>query len=187
MPEILNDEDIKLLKRVVLRFADSPNVDPDVAEKTVEILLHGEAIDEEIAAEINADPRDVRKVLYRLNENAIATFRKEIRDEYQYPVYSWKLNLKDALRKYIDERRRDLEEVEKMLSNDLNHPVFHCGNEECPRLTFEEAMECEFRCPNCGEMLHEVDVSKERAHLKRVAEEIKTEIEMLERLREKLG
>ncbi|WP_168168731.1 MULTISPECIES: transcription initiation factor IIE subunit alpha family protein [unclassified Methanopyrus] len=184
----LGEEDLEVLRDVTLSLLDSEKgVDPEVAKRTVDVILKREAIDEEIAEELGVDPREVRKVLYKLHERGVATFRKERREEYRYPVYSWRLNLREVLRMCLEERRRELEEVERALSNDMSHPVFHCGNDDCPRMSFEEAMEHEFRCPKCGELLEEVDLTEERRELERLAEELKVEIRRLEELRERLG
>jgi len=184
----LSEEDLKVIKEVTLSLLeDEEGIDPEVAQRTVDIILRREAIDEEIAGELGVDPREVRKVLYKLHERGVVSFRKERRKEYRYPVYAWSLNLREVLRRGLEIKERELEDVERALTNDMSHPMFHCGNEECPVLSFEEAMECEFRCPNCGEMLQEVDMTEERRRMEELAEELKEEIRRLRELRERLG
>ncbi len=188
MHSSLTEKDLKVIKEVTLSLLEEEEgIDPEVAEKTVDIILKREAIDEEIAGELGVDPREVRKVLYKLHERGVVSFRKERREDYRYPVYSWNLDLREVLRRGLEVKERELEDVEQALNNDMSHPVFHCGNDECPTLSFEEAMEHEFRCPNCGEMLQEVDTTEERERLERLAEELKEEIRRLRELRDRLS
>ena len=31
---------------------------------------------------------------------------------------------------------------------------YHCGNEDCPRVTFEDALEAMFNCPSCNQVVN---------------------------------
>jgi transcription initiation factor TFIIE subunit alpha len=56
-------------------------------------------------------------------------------------VYFWKLNpdkISDLVR---DRKRLALRKLKERLSYEKEHIFFHCGNEQCPRCTFDEAVE----------------------------------------------
>ncbi|MEM1884443.1 MAG: hypothetical protein QXZ24_02415, partial [Candidatus Jordarchaeales archaeon] len=59
--------------------------------------------------------------------------------------------------------------------------LFHCGNQNCQRLTFDEAMETEFKCPSCGEELKYQDNSKSIRVLEEKLRELEEELKELEK------
>lgn len=56
---------------------------------------------------------------------------------------------------------------------------YHCGNEDCPRVAFEDALEGMFKCSSCGKVLNlkKNDRSK-KAYSKKI-DEIKKDIQQI--------
>jgi transcription initiation factor TFIIE subunit alpha len=50
-----------------------------------------------------------------------------------------------------------------------------CGN-NCIRLNFEQATDFEFKCPECGELLHQDDNAKKIKELEKEIKKIEKEI-----------
>jgi transcription initiation factor TFIIE subunit alpha len=54
-------------------------------------------------------------------------------------------------------KKRVLGILKMRLVYEENNDFYYCGTEECAKYTFEEAMECVFRCPTCGKPLKHYD------------------------------
>ncbi|MHA1734257.1 MAG: transcription factor [Promethearchaeota archaeon] len=133
----------------------------DVAKQLLN--LTNEATDEEIADMTSIKLNLVRKILYRLNENKLAIFRR-IRDKKSgWFIYYWRENLGRA-RELVTEKQRDvLEKLELRVQFERENQFFMCSNREnCnnERYSFYEAMELGFECPECEMRLEFTDNSK---------------------------
>ncbi|MHA1755089.1 MAG: transcription factor E [Candidatus Odinarchaeia archaeon] len=132
----------------------------DINFEIVDKLSEDEEItDEELAEKTGLKLNIVRKVLYRLYDNHLATYRR-IRDKNTgWFIYYWKLNL-DKIYDLTKKRKElVLKRLEERLNFEKEHQFYYCPKDESIRLTFEEAMEASFKCPHCGELLQFKDNS----------------------------
>lgn len=132
-----------------------------------------EATDEELAEKTGIRVNTVRRILYQLNDQGLADF-KRIRDpETGWYYYYWRLETKRLPEVIRAKKMAELKKLKEMLEEETGEIYYWCGEEGHPRLTFDEAMEYEFQCPICGKMLMQYDNS-------RIVEELKKRIEELE-------
>jgi transcription initiation factor TFIIE subunit alpha len=111
-----------------------------------------EATDEEIAEKLEVRINVVRRVLYRLYENRLATYKRTRDKNTGWYVYYWKLNLENAP-KILNSIEKDyIQHLKETLEYEENNMFFSCAN-SCNRYTFSEAEKLEFRCPDCSETL----------------------------------
>ena len=54
---------------------------------------------------------------------------------------------------------------------------YHCGNEDCPRVTFEEALDGMFKCPSCQNVLNIKKNEKSRKAYSKKIDEIKKDMQ----------
>ncbi|WXG45656.1 MAG: transcription factor E [Candidatus Atabeyarchaeum deiterrae] len=108
-----------------------------------------ETTDEKIAGCTGMRLNAVRKVLYRLHENHLASYRRTRDSNTGWFVYFWKLNPEKIADLISDRKRLVLRKLRERLSYEKEHIFFHCGNEQCQRCTFDEAVELSFQCPTC--------------------------------------
>ncbi|GAB4325931.1 MAG: transcription factor E [Promethearchaeota archaeon] len=123
--------------------------------------LTKEVTDEELADLTKIKLNTVRKILYRLNENKLATFRR-VRDKKSgWFLYYWRESLDHAKELVAEKQREVLQRLLMRLEFEKENQFFACENrnEECSdeRYTFYEAMELEFRCPECDGRLEFVE------------------------------
>ncbi|WP_297506227.1 transcription factor E [Thermococcus sp.] len=136
-----------------------------------------EATDEELAEKTGIRINTVRRILYALNDQGLADF-KRIRDpETGWYYYYWRLETKKLPEIIRAKKMAELKKLKEMLEEETSEIYYWCGTEGHPRLTFDEAMEYEFQCPICGKMLMQYDNTK-------IVEELKERIAKLE---EELG
>ena len=58
------------------------------------------------------------------------------------------------------------------------HLIFTtCGNEDCPRVTFEDALEGMFKCPSCGKVLNLKKNDKSKKAYQKKIDEIKKDMQ----------
>ncbi len=54
---------------------------------------------------------------------------------------------------------------------------YHCSNEDCPRVTFEEALDGMFKCPSCQDVLNIKKNEKSRKAYSKKIDEIKKDMQ----------
>lgn len=135
-----------------------------------------DATDEELAEITGIRINTVRKVLYTLYDLGLADF-KRIRDkETGWYYYYWNLDLKRLPEIIRARKREELKKLKKMLEEESGEIYYWCGTPGHPRLTFDEAMEYEFQCPLCGNILMQHDNTAIVEDLKRRIEELEIEL-----------
>jgi len=114
---------------------------------------------EELAEETSMKINDVRKVLYKLYDHRLASYRR-IRDKNTgWYIYYWKLDMDKAPEIIKDIETNYLSRLEERLQHETSSMFFLCKN-NCMRFSFDEAQELMFKCPHCEEPLEYFDNSK---------------------------
>lgn len=101
----------------------------------------------------------VRNMLYRLyNSNLVSFTRKKDKKKGWY-IYYWTFDTKRIkyLMQVLKEKR--LEKLRERLEREQSEQFFLCPN-LCIRLDFEQSMNFEFKCPECGTLIEVEDNSK---------------------------
>jgi transcription initiation factor TFIIE subunit alpha len=106
---------------------------------------------EEIAEETGIQINEVRKILYRFYNHSLVTSRRFRDKETGWFIFQWRLQPKLIEAFVSGMKQKILRKLEGRLEYELGHEFYHCGNDSCPRITFEEAMDTVFNCPYCQE------------------------------------
>ena len=114
--------------------------------------------DEEITDEIIREKAElkintVRRILYKLYENHLATYRRVRDKETGWFIYYWKLDLTHITNLIRNKRELVLKKLKERLDYEKNQVFYRCAGDDCPRYTFEEAMELSFQCAVCQQPL----------------------------------
>jgi len=118
------------------------------------LLKTQNATDEEIASSTGLRINMVRKVLYDLFGKALITGIR-VKDERKgWFVYRWQTR-KDEVENFIqNQKKKIVERLQQRLDYESSSDFYHCGNEDCRKLTFEDALEEFFKCPTCGKVVN---------------------------------
>ena len=118
------------------------------------LLKSEDATDEEIASSTGLRINMVRKVLYDLFGKALITGIR-VKDERKgWFVYRWRAR-KDEVENFIEgQKKKIVERLQQRLDYENSSDFYHCGNDDCTRVTFEDALELFFKCPSCGQVLN---------------------------------
>ena len=118
------------------------------------LLKSEDATDEEIASSTGLRINMVRKVLYDLFGKALITGIRVKDEKKGWFVYRWR-SRRDEVENFIEGQKKKItERLQQRLDYENSSDFYHCGNEDCPRVTFEDALEDFFKCPNCGQVLN---------------------------------
>ena len=123
--------------------------------KVARSLLKAEdATDEEIASSTGLRINMVRKVLYDLFGKSLITGIR-VKDERKgWFVYRWR-SRREEVENFIEKQKKKIgQRLQKRLDYENSSEFYHCGKEECPRITFEDALEAMFKCPSCNQVVN---------------------------------
>lgn len=136
----------------------------------VEILKNKQNVSEfKLAEKLKLTINEVRNKIYRLQEhNLIVSTRKKDKEKGWY-IYYWTLNTKEIKRLIVSLANKKLSDLKKQLEREQETNFLECSN-KCMRLKFEDALDYEFRCPECGGLMIE---EKKNIRLENIKKQIK--------------
>ncbi|MEM4396514.1 MAG: hypothetical protein QXR30_02560 [Candidatus Woesearchaeota archaeon] len=154
--------------------------DPDYERVVLELKKKSNYSEFELAEKLKLEMTKLRKILYTLFEQGLLFWRRKKDRQKGWYVYYWTLRedqfpfyYKKYLMKKIDYFKNKLAVEEKM-------HFFMCPN-FCMRLSYEDAIEMNFSCPECGSILVEQDNRKTLENLKNQISELEDELKKLEK------
>jgi len=130
----------------------------------IKCLLEGKITDEEISEEIELRLNIVRRILYKLYDAGLASYKRSKDPETQWYTYSWTFEKESVIETISKNYEESKEEIEESLAYEEDNMFFACIN-GC-RFKFEEAAEYNFVCPECEKTLEYQDNSSLITELK---------------------
>jgi len=125
-----------------------------------------------VANDLNMEIHKARNLLYKLFEQNILSFiRKKDKIKGWYICY-WDFNEKSI--PFLDEKikKNKLQKYEDRLEKESTATFYMCKN-ACTRMDFEKAMEFNFKCPECGELMDEQNNTRTIEFLTQKIKELK--------------
>lgn len=154
----LSKEGTEMLNEpLVQEFIHEITVDRENSIPIIKCLLEGKITDEEISEEIEVRLNIVRRILYKLYDSGIASYKRSKDPETQWYTYSWKFDAEKVIETISEKYEKSSKEIEESLAYEEENMFFACYN-GC-RYNFEEASELNFTCPECGITLEYQDNS----------------------------
>lgn len=137
------------------------------------VLNHPETTDEDIALETELNIKVIRNILFKLNEESLAFFRRERNPDTGYFIYHWTIDVQ-KLKRMLENK---LKLINQLISDRINYEeenlLYTCGNDKCTPLSLDEAYEYGFVCPACNEALDEQTGEEKKAVLLKTQEKLK--------------
>lgn len=122
----------------------------------IECILKGKTFDSEIAEETEIKLNTVRKILYKLHDAGIASYKRTKDPETNWFIYSWKFDQEKVSDIISRKHQKNSEEIEKSIKYEEENMFFSCKTNG-HRYKFEKASEFNFVCPKCSESLEYQD------------------------------
>ena len=109
----------------------------------------GEVTDEELAEELGLELNDVRRALFILYENDLASYRRLRDEDSGWLTYLWTFEYEKIPEQLEEEMHRLLAALENRREYERDHEFYLCETDGI-RFEFAEAMDFGFECPECG-------------------------------------
>jgi len=141
------------------------------------LLKSMDATDEEIASSTGLRINMVRKVLYDLFGKALITGVRVKAERKGWFVYRWR-SRRDEVENFIENQKKKVSErLQHRLDYENSSQFYHCGNNDCSRLTFEDALESFFKCPSCSGVLNLKKNDKSKKAFAKQVDKIRKEMQ----------
>jgi len=128
-----------------------------------------------LAEKLKLTVNQVRSILYDLSSHSLVTFTRKKDKKKGWYNYFWSLNERRALELILSMKRQSLEILKKRLDIESHETFYKCPS-GCIRMTLENAMESQFKCPECGSVLEEqkhiVNIESTNKQIKKLEDEI---------------
>ena len=143
------------------------------------LLKADDATDEEIASSTGLRINMVRRILYDLFGKSLITGIR-VKDERKgWFVYRWKTR-RDEVEHFIENQKKKItERLQQRLDYENASEFYHCKSADCPRVTFEEALEGMFKCPVCRKVLDIKKNDKSKKAFQKKIDEIKGDMQQV--------
>ncbi len=116
----------------------------------------GEVTDEELAEELGLELNDVRRALFILYENDLATYRRVRDEDSGWLTYLWTFEYDNIPQNLAEEMERLMQALDRREEYERENEFYLC--EVCSlRFEFGEAMDFGFECPECGSPLEAME------------------------------
>jgi transcription initiation factor TFIIE subunit alpha len=135
----------------------------------VEALIDGVETDEEIANQTGIKLNIVRKILYKLYDMGLASYKRSKDPETQWFTYTWKFEKEEVINHIKKDSEQYLNMLNEALEREENNMFFVCPQGHV-RLDFDDAADYEFLCPIC---MDELEFQDNADNIKQLKEDIK--------------
>ncbi len=142
-------------------------------------LIGKENISEfDLASKAKMDIKQVRKMLYLFyNSNMVAFTRKKDKIKGWY-IYYWTIMPENVRFNYVKRKHEQLERLHQRVEEEGREIFFTCPN-RCVRLNFDQSMDFEFHCPECGELVSQDNSEQRLAEYKKTIAQIESDLEQI--------
>jgi len=144
----------------------------DEAVPVLECLMKGKVTDEEISEKTQLKLNIVRRILYKLYDAGVASYKRSKDPETQWYTYTWKFEPEKVTEMIKRKHGEIVKKLREALDFEENNMFFVCVNGHY-RFTFDEAAEENFTCPECGSEMEFMDNSE-------IIQQLKDELSLYE-------
>lgn len=128
-----------------------------------------------LANRLKKDIKVIRHLLYKLhNYNLVLSTRKKDKQKGWY-IYYWTLIPDNIKFLYLKNKRKNLDKLKEQLQKERVEQFYACPK-KCVRLDFDQSLDFEFRCPECGELISLDQDPNQLSELQKKIKEIEEEI-----------
>lgn len=106
------------------------------------------ATDEKIEKKTKFKVAEIRAVLNQLHEHGIVEYTREKNLENGWFTYTWRINPDRAMRNFLSAKKNQHQRLMRQMAGE-EAKLFYSCRKKCMRVAFDDAMESNFRCPEC--------------------------------------
>ena len=128
---------------------------------------------ENIKEEVNA----TRNKLYRLYDYSLVSFIRKKDKKKGWYIYYWTFDTKRIKDLVVSLKEKRINRLKGRIEREKHNQFYTCPT-KCIRLDFDQSMNFEFKCPECGELIEQEDnkeeIKKIEAEIKELEKELKS-------------
>lgn len=148
---------------------------PDVIP-LVQLIKDKENISEfKLADKMKITVNQVRNMLYRLSDKNLVSFIRKKDKKKGWYIYYWTFDSKRALELIFELKRKKVNQLREELAKERGENFFSCPN-KCVRLNYVDALEIQYKCPECGQILMQVDNTRKIERMEAEIKELEKEV-----------
>jgi transcription initiation factor TFIIE subunit alpha len=119
----------------------------------------------DLAKDLDLNIKHLRKILYALFQKNLVFWRRKKDRKKGWYIYYWTFKDDYVPFKYNELLNHKIEQLKKRLLNEENNDFLICPN-FCVRVDYNNAIDIDFQCPECGSVLSEQDNSRTITNLR---------------------
>ena len=112
----------------------------------------------EIVDALKENLQSLRNKLYLLQKVSLVDSSRKKDKKKGWYIYFWTFKPQNVIWLYKKIREEEIERLKNRLEREKQSQFYSCDN-KCMRLNFDQAMNFNFKCPECGEIMNLVDNS----------------------------
>jgi len=152
------------------------NIAGDDVPPLIALLKNRKNVSEfKLADDLNITVNQIRNMLYRLHKHNLVHFNRKKDKKKGWYIYYWTLNLNNTKIALLNFKKQQLEDFKGRLDKEQGGIFYVCPN-RCRRYAMDTAMELDFRCQECGELVSEQDNSRTIVNIKDRIKELELEV-----------
>ena len=128
-----------------------------------------------LAETIKQEVNTTRNMLYRLYDNNLVSFVRKKDKKKGWYIYYWTFDAKKIKHLLSNLRKKRLSKLKDRLEREKANHFYTC-KDKCIRLDFDQSMDFEFKCPECGELIEQEDNSEEIIKIETEIKELEAEL-----------
>ncbi|HLD06552.1 MAG TPA: hypothetical protein VJC16_03390 [Candidatus Nanoarchaeia archaeon] len=107
-----------------------------------------------LADKIDREINETRNMLYRLFDANLVTFMRKKDKKKGWYIYYWTFNARRVADLVWDIKKKKAERLRDRLKREQGSDFFVCKS-SCIRLSFDQAVDFEYKCPECGQLMEQ--------------------------------
>jgi transcription initiation factor TFIIE subunit alpha len=128
-----------------------------------------------LADSLKQEVNKTRNMLYRLYDSNLVSFVRKKDKKKGWYIYYWTFDLKRIKYLVFNLKKKRFDKLKERLEREKESQFYSCDS-KCIRLDFDQAMNFEFKCPECGELIEQEDNSEEIKKIEKELKELEAEI-----------
>lgn len=136
----------------------------------VKLLKNKKNVSEfKLADSVKKEVNVVRNMLYKLYDFNLVSFTRKKDKKKGWYVYYWTFDLKRIKYLVNDLKKKRLTKLKERVEREKSSQFYACET-KCVRLDFDQSVNFEFKCPECGKLISQEDNTEK---IKEIEKEIK--------------
>ena len=128
-----------------------------------------------LAESIKQEVNITRNMLYRLYDSNLVSFVRKKDKKKGWYIYYWTFDSKKIKYLVTKLKTKRLAKLKGRLEREKQNQFYSCST-QCIRLDFDQAMNFEFKCPECGNLIEQEDNAEEIKKLEAEIKELESDL-----------